>query len=113
MHKVRTRKARKFPAASSASSAVERLSRAWVSDRKLSFRVAAQRTGRPSSFAACSASTCSGKGLSFMPKPPPTSGEMMRSRLVGTFSPNSAISLRMTCGSCVPVASVYRSSTGS
>jgi hypothetical protein len=48
-----------------------------------------------------------------MPKPPPTSGETTRSRLVGTFSANSAISLRITCGSCVPVASVYRSSTGS
>ena len=58
--KLVSRTARKCPSASSASSAVTRWSRPWLSETKLPERSSVHFTGRPSARAACSTQTYSG-----------------------------------------------------
>ncbi|MDT4841842.1 hypothetical protein D3C72_1569020 [compost metagenome] len=95
---VCTRIARNLPSASSASSALVTWSRPCASVRKDSLRSAVHLTGRPTFFEAHVSATSSGYRKILEPKPPPTSGAMMRSRDSGSPSTNAPISRRSTCG---------------
>ncbi len=91
---VLTRSARKRPSASSASAASVTLSRPWASAMKDSERVSIHFTGRPTRFEASSVSGPSLNRADFMPKLPPTSPAMTRTRASGTLSTRVARSER-------------------
>ena len=100
-----TRRPRNRPPASSASSAVETLSRPCSSVTKASRRSDVHPTGRPSRFAAHSTSAISGYMPLRMPKLPPTSPVTTRTWLCGTCR-MSARMARLPCGPWMPVCSV-------
>ncbi len=107
-----TRRARNRPWASSAISAVVRLSRPCASPRKCSVRSAAHFTGTPRRCAAMATRGYSRYAKIFVPKPPPTSGVTTRSRSFGQPS-TPATTSRTSWLPCEPSVSMIRLVCGS
>ena len=102
-----------LPSLSSASEASLTESRPWQSLWMLSERSATHLTGRPVLRAAQDTSASSGNTPPFMPKPPPTSGEITRNFISGSRNTAPARPARTLCGCWVEVCSVVLPLVGS
>ena len=87
-----------------------RWARPWVIPIRFSFRVSAQRAGRPSCRATQQTTACSGSAPNLAPNAPPTSGVMIR-RLDGSIASIAARTLRVSWAPWFGIQAVSRPSS--